>query len=303
LGLLVFGGALGAFAWERSGRLKAERQAQWNQDRQDFGSRLIDQARAAVDLEPLEELNVALSKLGVDIRDAPGLEGLRSRVDDSLHEVKTRIDEIKLRDVVLAQQREKNERLQTFRARETEAIFRDTVFTELDLPSNPGQIRRAALAALDLYAAPGSGDVWAPGPRLASLSPHDQADVKEGCYELLLVLSRAEPTPKQGLSRLEQASRLHPPTRAYHLRKADYLAQLGDAASADRERRAADRQEPTTASELAWPVMSVTSEGNPSPPSGISTTRSASNPTISGPSASRPSAGWISSGPWRPTPA
>jgi len=48
---------------------------------------------------------------------------------------------------------------------------------------------------------------------------------------------------------VEQTARSRPPTRAYHLRKADYLARLGDPASADRERRAADRVEPTTASE------------------------------------------------------
>ena len=34
---------------------------------------------------------------------------------------------------------------------------------------------------------------------------------------------------------MEQTARLRPPTRAYHLRKADYLARLGDPASADQD--------------------------------------------------------------------
>jgi len=249
LGLLVFGGALGSVAWERAGRLRAEQQAKWNQDRQDFGGRLIDQARGARDLEPLEDVKVALSKFGVEIREARGLEGLRSRVDDSLKIVETQIDEIKAREVKLSHERQEGERFQKFRALVTETFFHDTEFTGLDLASNRRLIRSAALDALDLYAAAGSGNAWALGPLPASLSQHDQAEVAEGCYELLLVLSRTEPTAEQGLRRVEQTARLRPPTRAYHLRKADYLARLGDPASADRERRAADRVQPTTVSE------------------------------------------------------
>ena len=188
LGLLVFGGALGAYAWERAGRLRAENQDKWNQGQQDVGSRLIDQARGARDLEPLEDVKVTLSKLGVEIREAQGLEGLRSRVDDSLKIVETRINEIKAREVKLSHERQEGERFQKFRALVAETFRHDTEFTGLDVTSNRGLIRRTALAALDLYAASVSGDAWALGALPASLSQQDQAEVAEGCYESALDL-------------------------------------------------------------------------------------------------------------------
>jgi tetratricopeptide (TPR) repeat protein len=249
LGLLVGGGALGAVAWERAGRHRAEHQARWNEERQDFGSRLIDQAREAWDLEPLDAVKIALSKLGVEIREAPGLDGLRSRVDESLKVVEARIGEIKAREAKLAHERQEGERFQKFQAKVTETFFRDTEYTGFDPATNRRRIRDAALDALYVFAASGSVDAWALGPLPASLSQHDQAEVAEGCYELLLILSGTEPTAEQGLRRLEQTARLRPPTRAYHLRKADYLARLGDAASAERELRAAEGVAPTTASE------------------------------------------------------
>jgi tetratricopeptide (TPR) repeat protein len=251
-GVLVFGGALAAAAWERSARFRAEWQAKWNQEQQEIGSRLIDQARGASVLEQLEQLDdakVALAKLGVEIRQAHGLEGLRARIDASLRIVETRINEIKAREAKLADARQEDERFRKFRALVTETFFHDTEFTGLDLASNRALTRRAALAGLDLYAAPGREDSWVLRPLPASVTQQDQAEIAEGCYELLLILAQTEPTPEQGLRRLEQTARLRPPTRAYHERKADYLARLGDAASADRERHAADRVEPATASE------------------------------------------------------
>ena len=141
-----------------------------------------------------------------------------------------------------------SQQLQEFRRRLNEAVFRDTQFTGLDLPSNREAIRRAAVAALDVYAAPGAGDTWALGNFPETLPPPDRAVIAEGCYELLLVLSQAETTPERGLRRLDQASPLRPsPTRAYHLRRAACLERAGDGPAADRERHAADGRELTTA--------------------------------------------------------
>ena len=68
-----------------------------------------------------------------------------------------------------------------------------------------------------------------------------------GSYVLLLVLAEAAEQPDQGLRLLDQAARLHPPTRAYHLRRGACLSRAGDAEGAEQERRAADRVPPTTA--------------------------------------------------------
>ena len=103
-----------------------------------------------------------------------------------------------------------------------------------------------------LRAAGESGD-WTLGELPASLSSEQQTEVKEGCYELLLVL--AEATASQGpaqvdraLRLLESADRLRPgQSRAYHLRKASCLARKGDQAGAARERVEAQRVRPETA--------------------------------------------------------
>ena len=67
---------------------------------------------------------------------------------------------------------------------------------------------------------------WKLGDLPASLSSEQQAEVREGCYELLLVLAEAMAAqdPAQvdrALRILESADRLRPDhSRAYHLRKA-----------------------------------------------------------------------------------
>ena len=70
------------------------------------------------------------------------------------------------------------------------------------------------------------------GPLPASLEQREQEEIKEGCYELLLILAEAVDQPDQGLRLLDQAAELRPPTQVYHLRRADHLARRGDAAGA-----------------------------------------------------------------------
>jgi eukaryotic-like serine/threonine-protein kinase len=128
-----------------------------------------------------------------------------------------------------------------------EARFPDTQITGRDLLSNLDATRVSARLALAQFAASGSGDSWALAPLPPSLSAREQGEVAEGCYELLLTLAEAEPTPAAGLHRLDQAGRLRPPTKAYHLRRAAILARAGDATAAAQQRREADALKPTTA--------------------------------------------------------
>jgi tetratricopeptide (TPR) repeat protein len=74
------------------------------------------------------------------------------------------------------------------------------------------------------------------GPLPVSLTQREHEEIKEGCYELLLILADTVDQPDQGLQLLDQAAELRPPTQAYHLRRADLLARRGDAAAADTER-------------------------------------------------------------------
>ena len=106
--------------------------------------------------------------------------------------------------------------------------------------------RSKAQAALELYAAAGSGDSWVQAPLPSSLSDRDRAEIADGCYTLLLVMAAAEPTPEAGMRRLDQAARSRPPTRAYHLRRAACLDRAGNPAAAMQERHRADQLQPTS---------------------------------------------------------
>jgi tetratricopeptide (TPR) repeat protein len=244
--LLVFGGILAAFAWERSARIEAERSARWAQGRQDLASQLDHKARQASTRDELVDTRSALFNLRDEVQDKPGLDGLRSRVDESLKVVEGRIAEFESREANLSREREEQDRLRRFPKLLSEALFHDTQFTGLDLSTNKEATRRAARAALDLFAAPGSGDSWVLRPLLAK-SQAERDEVVEGCYELLLVLAEAEIAPDQGMRRLDQAARLRPPTKAFHLRKAACLARAGAGPAAQKERGVAERLKATTA--------------------------------------------------------
>src|SRR5262249_54729636 len=84
-------------------------------------------------------------------------------------------------------------------------------------------------------------------PLSEALSPAEQAEVTEGCYEMLLRLSDAV-GPGEDLKVLDRAARLRPePTPAWHLRRAACLTRLGDAAGRAREEELARRLKPNTA--------------------------------------------------------
>jgi tetratricopeptide (TPR) repeat protein len=158
------------------------------------------------------------------------------------------------------QLRQSRERLQQFRNRRDEALFhgvRDILFPAADAPTNPETVRqavRAALAVVDLDADAGG---------VPALDPHwtdaEKAEVAAGCCQLLLFQADAvgQPAPgqsaehhrrqaQQALRTLDRAARLVPPTRAYHLRRARFLLQSGDAPAAEEERQRATAVRPAS---------------------------------------------------------
>jgi serine/threonine protein kinase/Tfp pilus assembly protein PilF len=147
-------------------------------------------------------------------------------------------------------------RFDDFERKRTDAFIQDAGFAGLDLTSSREAARRAAEDALAVFAAPQSGDAWALGPIPSSLSQREQDQLKEGCYELLLVLAGAVQQPSRGMRILDQAAQLRPqPTRAYHLRRAACLARAGDGPGAKRERDDAEAITPSTASDhflIGW---------------------------------------------------
>jgi eukaryotic-like serine/threonine-protein kinase len=134
-----------------------------------------------------------------------------------------------------------------------EALYRDTQFTGLLPLTNLELTRKAAEGALSVFAQRrGQGD-WALGDLPDSLSIEERSEVREGCYELFMVLAdvlagQDKAQVDGALSVLESAARLRPDhPRAYHLRRASLLAAKNDRAGADRERAEAALVAPKTA--------------------------------------------------------
>jgi serine/threonine protein kinase/tetratricopeptide (TPR) repeat protein len=144
-------------------------------------------------------------------------------------------------------------RYEAFLSRREEARFHRTLFTGLDLAGDVQATQAAAQGALALFGLrPEGGDLVLP----AVFTESQKAEVRAGCYELLLVLAEVaahrqqaqkpddvREQVKRAVGLLDRAAKLGPPTRAYHMRRAHYLALLGDGPGADQQQhRAAARQ-------------------------------------------------------------
>ena len=157
--------------------------------------------------------------------------------------------------------REDRARFGRFRRLRDEALLLDTDFTGLDLPSNVGATRQTARDALEIFAEKEPRAGWALAPLPSSFSVQEQAEVTEGCCELILVWAEAMARPlshteeasrqaSQALHILDLTAKLPPsarPTRTYHLRREEFLTIEGDTAGAGGERAQADRLQPATA--------------------------------------------------------
>ncbi len=119
------------------------------------------------------------------------------------------------------------------------------------------RIRAAARKALEVIGASPDGEAPPSNGRSAAAA-WEEGERGAVSFELLLVLAQAVAEPLAGesaadqagraLRLLDRAARVHPdPSRAYHLRRARYLARRGDEAGAERERRQAARVASVTA--------------------------------------------------------
>jgi serine/threonine protein kinase/tetratricopeptide (TPR) repeat protein len=135
-----------------------------------------------------------------------------------------------------------------FVALRKEALFQQTRYNGLDSSASAAETRRVAREALDIFAAPGARGNWTLAVLPASLSDRERAEIKEGCYELLLILAEVMDSPEEGLEFLARAARLDPtPRRAYLLRRAACLSRRGDAQGAEHARSEAEQIQPASA--------------------------------------------------------
>jgi tetratricopeptide (TPR) repeat protein/tRNA A-37 threonylcarbamoyl transferase component Bud32 len=220
---------------------------------QDAGVRLL-QAREAIGRKELDRAHEILTGqqtlLGHENNRA--LAELSARTDKMLAEVDIALKADAQRQAQEQAREEVQERYRHFLAHHKEALFRDTQFTDMSLTAKRDLTRKAAEEALDVFASR-HGDDWQFGDLPAALTSEQQTRVKDGWYEMLLML--AEVGAEQDASQVDRALRildcadhLRPEhTRAYHLRKAALLARKNDSSGSDRELALAERARPETA--------------------------------------------------------
>ena len=225
----------------------AERQARADEHRAREGQRLaqllleseasLRAGRAALDAKDWHNADVALSRALAGSQGEEKLAGLRT-------EARTLLD--RARQEIARQQdaRRAEERRRQFAEQRDEALFHATAFTGLDPAAGLRATRQAARQGLALYAL----------DRPARL----EAEVRAGCYELLLVLAEALAQPLSGedaaaqarkaLAELDRAAALgRDATHAYHRRRARYLRGAGRVRDAAAAEAAATRTPPVTA--------------------------------------------------------
>jgi eukaryotic-like serine/threonine-protein kinase len=186
----------------------------------------------------------------------PRLASLTERAGQMLAEVDS---SLKSERALAANEKAKNEvqgRYRHFLDHRRDALFRDTQFTGLLPSTNLELTRKAAEDALSVFGERLSQDDWKLGDLPAALSdPQQKAEVREGCYELFMVLAdvaagQEPPDVDRGLRVLESAARLRPDhPRAYHLKRASLLAAKNDRAGADHELAQAQLVPPQTSSD------------------------------------------------------
>ena len=172
---------------------------------------VIFQAQEDMAQHQLDQARTRLLGLLPKIEGEPRLHDLYARAGSLLAQIDSRIDDDRQRE-------QDGKRYQQFLRKRNETQFHETQFTGLDVAASRKLIQQSARDALAVFTAPGSGETWSLGPLPRILSQRKQDEVREGCYELLLILAEAVDQPDQGLRLLDSAVSLHgSPTRAYHL--------------------------------------------------------------------------------------
>jgi tetratricopeptide (TPR) repeat protein len=221
----------------------------WEQQKE--GTQLVSRAEAALARNNWTNAKAYLSEALARVGHEPALAELRARAERWRTEVDRRLDEEAARRNALA-------RRQRFEAGRNEVLFRGTQPVDGDAPANLRATREAAEAALDAIGLSG------PAAPEGALDPAFTKDEKEAilteAYELFLVLADALAQPwldetsdgrrsrlDEALQTLEHAARFRPPSRAYHLRRAQILAHLGKSADAEAEQAQAEAALPSGA--------------------------------------------------------
>jgi eukaryotic-like serine/threonine-protein kinase len=239
--ILIFGFA-GTLKYQRTQAENQRRESARTMDKQTRGYEALIAARKLMERNQWTDAKAAVTHLQGELatESAPSLVELRNEAGRALGQIEQQL----AREKTLAADRV---RFAEFMHARNRALVHDSRFSGLNLAVTQADTRREALAGLAVFADPNVNASWALGPLPASYGQGEQKQITEGCYELLFVLAGVVDRPDESLGFLEQAARLRPPTKAYHLRRAEILATAGDAGAAKSERIAADKVPATTA--------------------------------------------------------
>jgi tetratricopeptide (TPR) repeat protein len=256
LGVIGLAVLLGGALWYQDQRARSAEKELSDRRRLDGVRRevqeQIDQGRGALARQEWQAAKRYLSVALARVRDEPSLAELSTAAEQLLPEADRGLQEDGARSAT-------RDRWRRFAVLRDDALFHATLATGEGLAANLKTTRRAARQAVGLFGVvPERAGPPVVGP---SLTEGERGEVVKGCYELLLVLADAEaqvlpgqePDPeqlRQALVILDGAGRLgYPahPLRAYHLRRARYLEQLGQTRAAAREQEGAARRPPSTA--------------------------------------------------------
>jgi serine/threonine protein kinase/Tfp pilus assembly protein PilF len=212
------------------------RERQRTDDLRGEASDLVLEAQEAVGKERWQDAKVLAASALAKIGSEPSLAGLQAQAQRLLAEAEQRLTA--------------HDKYQRFGQGRNAAIFHGTLFAGVDLAANLKASREAAEKALALFAVSADRDSV---PVLDAPLKERRAEITAGCYELLLILAEVEaqqgtpPQVRKAVEILDRAAKLGPRTKAYHLRRARYLALLQEEDAARLERERARAAEPASA--------------------------------------------------------
>jgi tetratricopeptide (TPR) repeat protein len=243
IALIMFAGSSGFALVAYQGRKNDEAIARVYQDK---GREVIAEGEMALRDHHYEKGLDRLNKFLREIAAKPGLGDLAFQVDALITVFQKSQEKQRLHDRAQGQ-------LEKFRELRRQSQIHDAplVVVASEFRDNRG-LRLLIHEALEVF---GGGDSTLEpesSPLPQALSIEEQKEVKQGHYELLLILAEAFAHPlasenardqaDQALAILERAARQSPtkrPYQAYHLIKADCLSRKGDTRAAERERQEA----------------------------------------------------------------
>jgi eukaryotic-like serine/threonine-protein kinase len=216
------------------------------------GEELVLQGQEAFDRQDWPHARLLLSNAIATSGSERDLADLTARAEKLQTETRQRLAAQEARQAA-------RDRYARFQQRRDDALYHGTLFTGLDRAANLEATKAAAREALGLY---GMAEAAAKAPALdkSFLDDAEQADVRTGCFELMLVLAEAEAQSwtglgvdgrraqaRRALNILDQTTALGVTTRSLYARRAQYLDQLGDSQGAQKASAQAEATEPTHA--------------------------------------------------------